>query len=409
MKKFKCLLITLLVYTLSGCWDQGELEQFAFPIVIGFDKGEKDLIKVTYQIANPQQGALARTSGSQDTNPSEIITLSAPDFLSSRDLANISVTREIHFSHVKQIIISEELARSKEFELIMESTFRDRQLRRNTNVIITREKASDFIRNNDPQLERRPHKYYELMSARWEETGLMPDATINRYFELMGGHTGLFLAVLATANKEEPKFENEDEYLAGEVEKEGGNPTQMMGSAVIKDGKMIGTFTGEETRLALLLRPDSKTDTMITTYKDPLAPDYRISAMLLKTEKNKVKIDTTKKIPEVDVIVRVDVQVLNIPSKIDYVEDFKKQEILKKTVRSQLESKAKKLVERTQKEFKGEPFRWAYAVRKEFATWDEYKEYEWSKKYQDAKVNIKYEIEITGFGIQLKPTQEPEE
>ncbi len=41
--------------------------------------------------------------------------------------------------------------------------------------------------------------------------------------------------------------------MAGQVPKRGGNPVQLIGSAVFKEGKMIGKLTGEETRIAILL------------------------------------------------------------------------------------------------------------------------------------------------------------
>lgn len=52
----------------------------------------------------------------------------------------------------------------------------------------------------------------------------------------------------------------------------------MIGSAVLKNGKMIGVLTGEETRNSLLLREKSKTHHYIDTFIDPKMEGLRISA-----------------------------------------------------------------------------------------------------------------------------------
>ena len=48
-----------------------------------------------------------------------------------------------------------------------------------------------------------------------------------------------------------------------------GDPVQMIGSAVFKDGKMIGTLTGEETRITLFLRRKALGHTFVQSFPIP--------------------------------------------------------------------------------------------------------------------------------------------
>lgn len=397
MKIIKMIISLCIFIPLTGCWDRGEVTEFAFPISIGLDRGKKGLIEVTLEMANVREGS-PMTMG-KDTESAEVITLTAPDILIARELANVSVTKDIQYSHLKDIMISEELARTKEFEHILEAFLRDRQVRRNLNIIVTREKAQDFIKSNDPKLEPRSHKFYERMVKRWEQTGLMPEATLNRYLQSAEGDSGLFLSIYATSNFFEPKQKVNADYIAGEVEKEGGNPTQMIGSAIFHKGKMVGVLDGEETRVALILRPYSKVDTMLSSFRDPLDPSQQITVRMLKTQTPKVKLNKDEK--ELNITVPLTVQVLHIPSGKNYVENKDYQKKLVDSIEKELEVSSKKLIAKTQKAYKAEPFLWSVIARQQFWTWSEYKSFDWSKFYTEANVNVTYDVTIDRFGKHL--------
>ena len=47
-----CLMIPLLLL-IQGCWGSQETDETGYILLMGFDKGEKDILKVTYQMAIP--------------------------------------------------------------------------------------------------------------------------------------------------------------------------------------------------------------------------------------------------------------------------------------------------------------------------------------------------------------------
>lgn len=105
------------------------------------------------------------------------------------------------------------------------------------------------------------------------------------------GDADLFLAINGSIGKNKGvTFEMEDQYLAGDVPKKGGNPVQLIGSAVFKEGKMIAKLTGEETRSALILDNTSRIEDMYVSYQDPLNHKYKIACRLKKKTATKVKI-----------------------------------------------------------------------------------------------------------------------
>lgn len=312
-------------------------------VVLGLDKSRNNLLDVTFQIANPQVGSSDKGIA-QNEPASDIITFTAADIISAKDMANTVITRKLSFAHLRTVIVGEELAKSTVFHNIIGSSIRDPEMRREINLVVSKEKATDFIHANKPKLETRPHKYYAFMQERWRDTGYVPYATLNRYFQRLGGE--LYLAIYATAKRNEKYKEDEDDYLAGQVPQKSGNPIQIMGSAVFKQGKMIGTLSGEETRYALYLRRKSLAYTFLASYPDPLDRKYRVSLRVIKDGNTRIDIDVEKDPPQIKVTVPVKAQIYSIPSLINYASDVEKQQLLKQSMMQGWEVKTSQLIKK---------------------------------------------------------------
>lgn len=403
MKKIFIIIIFLPIF-LTGCWDRKDLEELAYVSVIGVDKGkEEGMFKITYQIPSTEsQTQGGKTQSIEDS--SEIVTFAAPDYVTGRDLATASVTRRLNFSHIRVLIISQEVAKTPENYRAIFGSLREREFRRNTYILVSKEKAEDFIKGNAPKLESSPHKFYDYMSRRWVEVGLVPISTVNDFAERFELKSSLLLTAYGSTRMSGiNEYGYESNYLPGEIDKTGGNPTQIIGSAVFKGEKMIGTLTGEETRLALLLSMGSKADNMHVTFPDPFAIDKRMTANLTKQGAAKVRVDISEDAPKIDVDVAIDLKLLSIPSKVNYAEDKEKQEVLKKHFSTYMQARTMNLIKKTQEELEGEPFQWSLAARKKFWSLEEFFNYNWMEKYPSAKIKVTYNIKLKSTGKQLKP------
>jgi spore germination protein KC len=398
-KKMKKLLLLLtILFIVTGCWDKKELEEQSYVIAIGLDKAKDEGdVKVTFQIANPEVGS-SQTGGSSQEKPKETVTVTANDFLTAKNTLNAFVSREIILHHTRVIIVSEELARSKDFIRVIQSTVREREVRREVQIIVSKEEAGEFLRRNNPVMETRPHKYFQFVMNRVQEIGIVPNATIHRFFQITEGD--------AIEEEESNKKGEEDQYLAGQIEKKGGNKTQFMGAAVFKEGQMIGTLTGEETRLCALLDNTLEIRDMLVTYPDSYKKKYRIAARVVKKKDTDIKIDVKKSKTKIDVHVPVEIEILAIPSLVNYAEDIEKQEKLEQDIEKNLESKVKKFIVKTKEEFGGEPFYWSLYVRHNFLTIPQYMDYDWMNKgYPNADINVDFDVQITKFGQQIRDSR----
>lgn len=403
--------LLLLPFVLTGCWDQKELEERSYVVAIGLDLpkeidiDKEQAVDVTFQFSNPKLN-IKGASPSTESEMKDIITLTSPDLVTARNMANSFVTREISFSHNKVLIVSEELAKKEVFYRLISASFKDREMRREINIIVTDGKASEFISKNKPEMMVRAHRYYQFLLDRATETGLVPESTINRFFAITEGDADLFLAMYGSPKSHENGFRDEDQYLAGQIPEKGGNPVQLIGSAVFKEGKMIGKLNGEETRIAGILDNTSNIKDMFSSFPDPLDNKYKIAVRIKKTNNTKVKVSLRKGPPKIDVTYPVEIKVLSVPSMIDYATSKENQKRLKTALETKMKENAENLIKKTQKEFKSDPFYWSLYVRPLFRSVKEYEEWDWNNKnYPFADINVTMDIELTGFGKQLKESE----
>lgn len=401
---FKSICLLILMVSLSGCWDQQELEKKAYVIAIGLDKAKGDrLIKITYQIANPEVGS-QQQGGSAKEPPDEIISFTTNDLISARTTANVITAKQISYDLLGIIIVSEEFAENEEFIRWIYDATKGMEIRRDTKLVVSNEKANVFIKENNPKLETRPHVYFELTLKRGTETGMIPDSDLLKFFRITEADASLFLAANGSTQKSGPNEEqSEDKFSAGEFNFEGKtNRTNFAGSAVFKEGKMIGKLTGEETRLTVLLNETLQASDILATFPDPYNKKYQIATRITKKNPNKVVMDLKSGRPKINVTVPLTVDVLTNHSMVDYAGDREKRKTLEKQIAKNLKKKMEDLIKRTQEEFKGEPFGWSLTARKKFPTVPEYESFNWMKTYPDMKIVVDVAIKFSSFGRQGK-------
>lgn len=81
---YKVICLFILLLSLSGCWNQSQIEERAYVIAIGLEKAKDDnQIKLTYLIANPEYGSQIQGGGTEEA-PQEIISFVTDDITTSR-------------------------------------------------------------------------------------------------------------------------------------------------------------------------------------------------------------------------------------------------------------------------------------------------------------------------------------
>ncbi|OON97417.1 MAG: hypothetical protein ATN36_03440 [Epulopiscium sp. Nele67-Bin005] len=315
MKQFKWLPLLLMTpIFLSGCWDSVEINNRSIILEFAIDKNTDEIpedtpidqrptFNVTYSI--PDMAKLSGTESlAKDTKTN--VTVQAPTIATSIDDLQTRTRNTVTFSHVKAILMGEELLKDpKLLEEVLDAITRERLIARNVPLLAVRGEASSIqgAKNEQQPIiglyimnyfnnKERPVNYFksELLGnflKNMKETGI---ATIPIFklisddgTEIESTEEKLDSDGENNQSNEQPAEQKVEGATDGEEQTETSQSAEfeISGGAVIKDYKLIDYITKEEVRGQLLVQGEVKNSPVVISYKDRL-----LTYLIKKTNSN---------------------------------------------------------------------------------------------------------------------------
>ena len=403
MSKLLYLYLTFALLILPGCWGYKEVDESAFILALGVDKGEENLLNLTAQIAVPKNiaGGGEGGGGGGGAESTMIVSVETPTILAGLDLLGSFVERRPSLKHTKVIVFSGELAR-EDMGKYLAPLVRYRQFRRNTFIVISRGKAKELVKNTQPIMEDTPAKYIELLMGASRYTGLFPiSSQVHWFYNAAKSETRQPVAILAAVasnkqDKETKRRQSAGSYVAGDIPREGGNKIDHMGTAVFRGGRMVGELNGDQTIAMEMIRGNFEEG--IFSVPDPNVSEKYILLEAHAERKPVTQISLAGEVPVINVEVPLDAEFLSIQSNIAYERPEAIVEV--ETAFAQLlERDADKLIRKTQEEFQSDVFGFGEEAKKKFLTWDDWEQYDWLKVYPQVDINVSFNINIRRIGL----------
>ena len=172
------ILAIMFAYCFVGAHSAQSVDDLAYAVAIGFDVGDTERIKVTFQFTMPNSSG---ENNAGETAPSVIDSVEAACIESAVNLINTFVSKEVNLAHCKVIVFSEEMARqgiSKEIYSLMNKV----EVRPDSNIIISTTTAEEYIRSVKPSLENLVAKFYEILPRSSEYTGYTSNVHLIDFF-----------------------------------------------------------------------------------------------------------------------------------------------------------------------------------------------------------------------------------
>ena len=163
----------------TGTHNIQSVDDLAYAVAIGIDKGDNYHLRVTFQFATL---SAASEGGAGESTPSVVDSVEANSIDAAINLMNTIVSKEISLSHCKIIVFSKELASQGIGEEIY-SLMNKVQLRPDTNVIIATSAAEEYIKSIKPSLESLVAKFYETLPRSSEYTGYTANIQLGDFFK----------------------------------------------------------------------------------------------------------------------------------------------------------------------------------------------------------------------------------
>jgi spore germination protein KC len=220
---FCCLLLVIL--TLTGCWDNKDINHRVLPVALGIAKVEKEY-KVVLNIPEPEGGKIkSKIVFAQDETIAKAVDTISRDMESSVDLL-----------HVKLILIEREAAEDGVKD-IMEGFMRSRDVSPKAMVAICDEDIHEFFLKIKDSVGPGGATTYNFFE---KNAGWNPDIALTRVWEVYRG------------------INSSTRDIAIPMIRSGNStPLEHVGSAIIKKGKMVDQITTNETLLYNIFKGES--------------------------------------------------------------------------------------------------------------------------------------------------------
>jgi spore germination protein KC len=417
IKPFILALLIAVSTTFSGCFDASEIDDLAYVVAIGFDKGENNFLKMTLQIAIPKNIGSGEGGGGGGEKTTTITTVETPTIYTGLNMINNYISREINLSHAKTVVFSEELAREGIHDYV-HAMVRGREFRPNMYVVVARNcAAEDYIKNVEPELEVNPSKYYEMNYNSFKYTGFTaPSTLINFYLQeectcsqAVATLAGLnmyksseeFTNLYSTYKEKDRNYPFGGDFKAGNLPKTGTLSTEIMGLAVFDGGKMVGDLDGDESNFYLMLT--GKYNHSYLTIPDPLSKDKFILLNIKLARPPVKRVKMTEGIPEIYAKVRLEADILSIQSGKNY-ESTKNSAILEMAAQEHFKKGMLRFLEKTAREYESDICQFGKAIKGQFLTWEQWVDFNWLSRYKDSTFNVEVELKLRRPGLMVKTT-----
>lgn len=382
--KFKSLIIFLFIIILPintiGCSSSSkkEIEQLLLVLAVGIDLAPDDNIEVTMQLLNP--AVSSSQTGNSAAAGGEVIIFKAigHTFHEAVYEASKSLSKAVHFGHIKYVVLSDAFARGGIGNLI-DSLARIEEFRLSVPILITKGKATEVVEMktaNTPVPALRVENQY----IRQETVGLRPFSYLIDFVNELNSESASPVAAVIKAIKS--PWQSSD------------NIFDLSGAAVFKKDKLVGYLNAKETRALQLVKGKVRAGD-ITFYSDKFG---KVSCELLKnSSKIKPKIKDNKVAIEIDINIQSGIS--RIGANIDAVKDPKILDELAIDQSTVIKSEIQATLNAAKDDFGADIFGFADSIHKANPKkWKGIKE-DWDSLFHelDINVNVKSNIRSTGF------------
>lgn len=390
---FIFILVVLFVMAFSSSYLSLSIDNLAYVLVIGIDKGKDNNLEVSFQFSTASK---ASETGSTEKAPTIMDTVEAPSLSTAINLMDSYIGRELNLSHCKVIIFSEELAEEGISEEIY-TLINDTQVRPSANIVVSKCNAKLYMEQTSPELENLISKYYEIFTNSSKYTGFKPNATIGDFFNAVICKTCEPFAILGGLSTEKPENQGgnhiQENYnvKSNQTPIEGENGSENIGIASFKDDKLVGELCALETTTFLAIR--NEVDRFLVSIPDPDDVNSYIDIYLYPKGSTSIDVDTSSSSPFIKVKSGFTGKIYSMSNNSQYLDP----DILNKlseTCNKYLESVFSDYLYKTSKEFKSDINGFGKYALHNFFTTQDFNDYNWLNNYQNAFFEVQIDTSI---------------
>jgi len=397
-KLYKSIWIFCLLFLVTGCWDQNEIEERGFVIGAAVDMVEeqtddsggemfeKELgnkYKLTYQFVVPGNftGGGGGQSGGGASEGKPFLNLTAEGTAIHQITRRMATetSRKPYLEHIHLIVLSEELSRKGHLKDVMDFFVRDHEMRRVAKVMVSEGEARKTLEIS-PQHEKMPVLFIESLSENIvkHSTSLPPIniGDVHRY--LLKGNSFAIPRIVVKNNK-----------------------GALLGAAIFNSQgqKMIGTLNESETLGMNFITEKAKSAIL------EFLMNGQLVAFEIKSAKSQIEADVSDK-DQIKFTVKINVEgnVGELYGDLALENQSVLSEIEEKTAK-EIERITDRVIDKVQKKYKADVFELgAYLKQEYYKTWKQVNK-EWDKGgnyFSKSVIDVQVNVEVRQIGASIK-------
>lgn len=360
-------ILTVLLFTLTGCYDSTGIEDFYYIVALGIDKSENGLIRLNVQNAKPSSSS---DSSSSQSNEYKIYTVECESIESGINILNNYLNKKINLSHCSAIVFSEEVAKSgvKNYINILGN---DTEIRPDCNLIVSSKDSSDVLDKVSNSGEGFSSRLYEYILNSVDYTGYTIDSTFNSFFSTLNSNQAQASAIYSVADDD---------------------TVQNAGAAVFKDDVMVGTISPLLTIAHLMIKDDL--DSCMISIESPFNKTDIIDLNLRKNTKAMIDVNLINNTPFISIQFSVEGSINSSGEDFNYtiLDNIK---AVEQSANEYLEGLLKEYLYMISKEYDSDIVGFGGMLASKFPTADEYEKIHWDEIFKDAYFEINVDTSIT--------------
>lgn len=410
--KVLIIIVLLLNLFLTGCYDAREVDDEIYAISIGIDMGVDNKIRMTIQYPTYRGGIVSQQSvTSQSENAQEgsnVHTLECPSIIEGIDMLGMAVSRRVSLMHTKLLVFSEEIAKTGVGPYVS-ALQRFREGRNTMAVVVARNvTAAEFIEENKSNIGGTISKATELMFLQAKYNNYFPYVQFRDFYQAILSPYKQAIAIYGGVNdfnklgKEKvknPLLLTKDGFMPGELPRQGVAKREYAGAAVFDSDRMVGALDSYEIKYYLMIIGRFSKGAM--TFEDPDNPEMAVVLDIRNSRMPRIKAYLKNEKSVIDVTVPLEADIVSIQSRSNY-ENSKGMYMLNSYTEQLIEEDMKKLIKKTQKEYRADIFGFGRYMAANFATIQEFENLNWLSHYCETEININVTVDIRRSGTMFR-------
>ncbi|GMK41866.1 spore germination protein KC [Paenibacillus sp. CCS19] len=381
------MLLLVFLLPLTGCWDRRELNELAISVGLGIDKvGER--YRVTAQVVQPSEVATSKGSSGFSTPVTTYRASGVTIFEAIRKMTTVS-PRKIYASHLRIVVIGEELAREGIAEAL-DLLSRDYELRMDFYILVAKGTSAEDLLELLTPLDKIPaNKIFnsiQVSEKAWAPVSAMTMDMFIRDYKSKGNNPVLS-GIKATGNEAKGKRRSNVEKL---------NPDARLrnnGLAVFRMDQLIGWLSEEQSKGYNYIVDRVKS----TVGHVPCPGEKGNIALEVIRSKSNMKTEIRNGRPHLIVDLDVEQNVGEVMCKVEITDEG-----VIDTLEREAEKSLKDIVERTiaagQQKFKCDFFGFGDALhRSNLKAWKQM-ENDWDEHFAEASLTVNAKVNIRRTG-----------